>query len=66
MNRHYEIKKLKSEQLRTPVMGMTVETFVRGYKGQSQMDVNTINGMDISGRGAKAVGDIHRAIKKHQ
>lgn len=51
---------------KTPIIGMTVETFVHGYKGQSQMDVNTINGLDISGRGAKMVGDIHRATKKQR
>lgn len=63
MNKQYDIK---NEQLRTPVIGMTVETFAREYKGQSQMDVNTINGIDISGRGAKIVGDLHRAVKKRQ
>lgn len=41
-------------------------TFTCEYKGQSQMDVNTINGIDISGRGAKIVGDIHRAVKEHK
>ncbi|MCI8759731.1 MAG: hypothetical protein HFJ34_01165 [Clostridia bacterium] len=48
------------------IQGMTVETFVQSYKFQSQMDVNTINGIDVSGRGAKMVGDIHRSVKRKE
>lgn len=33
---------------REPVQGMSTETFVRGYKRHSQMDVNTINGVRLS------------------
>lgn len=62
-----EQSNLKNERLKKrPIMGMSVETFVRGYKGQSQMDVNMINGLDISGHGAKLMGDILDAVKKHR
>ncbi len=60
------MNKQKNEQLRIPIKGMTVETFVKEYKGQSQMDVNTINGLNLSGRGAKIMGDIRKAVKQHQ
>lgn len=33
---------------REPVQGMSTETFVRGYKRHSQMNVNTINGARLS------------------
>lgn len=53
----------KEEKLRRPIEGMTTETFVHGYREQSQMDVNTINTLDASGRCAKVVGDILRSLK---
>lgn len=50
-------------KLRRSIAGMSTETFVRGYREQSQMDVNTINTLDASGRCAKIIGDILRSLK---
>lgn len=58
--------KKATNNLRIPIKGMTVETFVREYKLQSQMDTNTINGLNLSGRGAKIMGDLRRAVKYHE
>lgn len=52
------------EQSNKPIIGVTVETFVRGYEGHSQMDVNTINGLDVSARGVRILEKIYDDLKK--
>ncbi len=48
-----------------PINGMSVETFVRGYEGQSQMNVNTIAGLGLSGYGNKRINEIYKTFQ-HQ
>lgn len=41
------------KEKRKPLEGMTTGTFVHHYKGQSQMDTNTICGIYLSSRAGK-------------
>lgn len=43
----------------TPVSGMSVQTFVRSYKGQSQMNVNKIINADISSHACRLIDSLH-------
>lgn len=49
------------------VSGISTHTFVRGYKTQSQMNVNTINNINLSSRGSRILrsmyGDIEKSVK---
>lgn len=47
-------------------VAMTTETFVHGYKEQSQMDVNTINTLDCSAEAAETIGNILRSLRKSE
>lgn len=47
-----------------PVRGMSTQTFVRGYKRNSQMDVNTINGVRLSSGICDMLEELHGRSKK--
>ena len=49
---------------REPVQGMSTETFVRGYKRHSQMDVNTINGVRLSSTTCNRIEELYGESSK--
>lgn len=57
-------KHLEEEMASKPIKGYTVETFVVGYKGHSQMDTNTINALDVSARGVRMLEKIYGELKE--
>ena len=62
LKEHLEEEKRKLES--KPIEGYTEETFVVGYKGHSQMDTNTINGLDVSARGVRMLEEIYGKLKE--
>ena len=49
--------------LKYPLWGKSMHTFVRGYRTRSQMDVNTINGANLSYDGYKLLRSIYLPLK---
>lgn len=47
-----------------PIKGMSIQTFVKGYRGQSQMDTNTISGIKLSAHGNRIMQRIYKAFEK--
>lgn len=56
------MKKKKNKSI--PVNGMSVQSFVRGYKGQAQMNVNKIISGDISSHACRLIESLHE--KPHE
>ncbi len=48
-----------------PVVGMSKETFVQGYKAQSQMNVNKIISADISSKACLLIESLHERKGNH-
>lgn len=59
-------KKNRATKLRGPVKAMTTHTFVRGYKVNSQMNINTINGANISSRACRLIKGIYDAMEEEE
>lgn len=48
------------------IIMMETNTFVRGYKEQSQMDVNTINTLDASAKAFITIREILHSLKNKE
>lgn len=48
-----------TKKLMRSIQGMSTETFVWGYNGQSQMDINTINSANLSARACEILYSIY-------
>ncbi len=57
---------LEQPKLKRAIRGMSSQTFVKGYKTQSQMDVNTITGICLSSRGGKIMESIRGTFDEHE
>lgn len=49
---------MNEEKLKRPIIGMETGTFVKSYKKQSQMGVNTITGIHLSSKGGKIIDQL--------
>ena len=47
-----------------PIIGMVTHTFVRNYLGPSQMNINTINGVNISAHASRLIQRVYRAFEE--
>lgn len=55
----------RESKWREPVVGMSTQTFVRGYKRHSQMDVNTINGVRLSSDACDMLEELYGTPNKN-
>ncbi len=55
---------LLEEMEEKPLKGVLVETFVKGYKEQSQMNVNTINNTKISSNVIKSLENLYNGLEQ--
>lgn len=56
----------KGTRLRKPLKGVSVQKFVRSYAGQSQMNTNTINGIDPPDHICDILEDIYNNFTNHR
>lgn len=47
---------------KAPIKAMSTQTFVKEYKGQAQMNINTISGLNFSGQGCEMKRKIYEAL----
>lgn len=53
-----------AKKLKSPINGLYVGTFVKGYKGQGQMNTNTISGRNLTSRGNKIIRELYKVLGK--
>ena len=48
-----------------PMKGMSKQTFVRGYKVNSKMDANRINGVNLSGHAGRLIESLYESLEEN-
>lgn len=57
---------LKTTNEEQQLDGVSIQTFVRGYKEQSQLHVHEINRANLSSEGRKIMKEIHRIVSEDE
>ena len=56
---------LNKEKIEVPIKGMSKQTFVRGYKVNSKMDANRINGVNLSGHAGRLIESLYESLEEN-
>lgn len=64
MNKENKSTKVRTVKLSGPVKAMSTHTFVRGYQVNSQMNINTINGANISSHAYRLIKGIRDEMEE--
>lgn len=53
------------KKVNMPMKGMSKQTFVRGYKVNSKMDANRINGVNLSGHAGRLIESLYESLEEN-
>ena len=60
-----DVPQRKEEKIEVPIKGMSKQTFVRGYKVNSKMDANRINGVNLSGHAGRLIESLYESLEEN-